>query len=475
MGSMCGRRRSGDAPTSFSPQVLHHDVQVPLVKPDEAVSSCGQTTVEEEDMEPNHDAEQKCGSNRSNLQVPLSLLSRAYAGTGFGDDAADWEGYLAVENANGFTNSALYGEVNEQDFAELLGEYLQPPACVYDLGSGTGKLVNLAALLGFQATGVELEPGRHQRACIAAKAMLRAQADVGLQGLQPLQPRFLLMSFLDFDFSDADLVWANSVVFSPAMMEAVAAQARRMRPGALVISHKLLPGPGFEPCGDAFLRVSWRPEGKVCFKVQRVLQEQRLLCNGRERKDDRETLAAAGVGAKTKLMLMLVPGYAMPAPPVPVASSEVQASAPVSETAEAENAADAQEPVVLEGVLPGADEALPGSVLIRQGSNRYRIRVPQGLNKVTFGEIADYLAAQMLPPGIPPSELRLISKGKTASRDDVLGDRDSTKEISILLLFREGFHLATEGARWMQEQAQELTEALGFERRCGASLVRDVS
>ena len=29
---------------------------------------------------------------RSQAQVPLRLLSRAYAGTGFGDDAADWEG-----------------------------------------------------------------------------------------------------------------------------------------------------------------------------------------------------------------------------------------------------------------------------------------------------------------------------------------------------------------------------------------------
>lgn len=103
--------------------------------------------------------------------------------------------------------------------------------------------------------------------------MLRVQADAALEGLQPLQPRFLLDSFLNFDFSDADLVWANSVVFSPAMMEAVAAQARKMRPGAYIVSHKLLPGPGFEECGDAFLRVSWRPEGRVCFKVQKVLGE----------------------------------------------------------------------------------------------------------------------------------------------------------------------------------------------------------
>ena len=50
---------------------------------------------------------------------------------------------------------------------------LQPPAVVYDLGSGTGKLVNAAALLGFSATGIELEPGRHLRACAAARALLR--------------------------------------------------------------------------------------------------------------------------------------------------------------------------------------------------------------------------------------------------------------------------------------------------------------
>ncbi|CAE7938118.1 Slc22a18 [Symbiodinium necroappetens] len=265
MGSVCGRRRRDDeAPLARSPEVPQ-ETQEPQMA-DEAA-------FEGEDNKPYWDAPSRCGGCAGDLQVPLRLLSRAYAGTGFGDDAADWEGYLAVENANGFANSALYGEVNEQDFAELLKDHLLPPARVYDLGSGTGKLVNLAAVLGFQATGVELEPGRHHRACSAAKAMLRVQADAALEGLQPLQPRFLLDSFLNFDFSDADLVWANSVVFSPAMMEAVAAQARKMRPGAYIVSHKLLPGPGFEECGDAFLRVSWRPEGRVCFKVQKVLGE----------------------------------------------------------------------------------------------------------------------------------------------------------------------------------------------------------
>eukprot|EP00913_Durusdinium_trenchii_P025258 g23712.t1 len=134
----------------------------------------------------------------------LGALSRAYAGTGFGDDTADWEGVLSVDGINGFSNSALYGEINEQDFAELIFDLgLRPPAIIYDLGSGTGKLVNLAALIGFSATGIELEPGRHQRACTAARTLLRQVGDS--LGGQP--PRFLHTSFLEFDFSDADCGW----------------------------------------------------------------------------------------------------------------------------------------------------------------------------------------------------------------------------------------------------------------------------
>ncbi|CAJ1418659.1 unnamed protein product [Effrenium voratum] len=97
-------------------------------------------------------------------------------------------------------------------------------------------------------------------------------------------------------------------------------------------------------------------------------------------------------------------------------------------------------------------------VVVRQGRNRYKVRVRQGLDKASFGELADYLVAQMLPPGIPACELRLISKGKTAAREDPLGAADG-KELSVMLMFREGFHLAVEGDRWMQEKSEELSQA----------------
>ncbi|CAJ1368913.1 unnamed protein product [Effrenium voratum] len=177
--------------------------------------------------------------------------------------------------------------------------------------------------------------------------------------------------------------------------------------------------------------------------------KQRLLCNGRERRDGKETLAAAGVGAKSKLMLMLAPGYSMPAVDVPAAPQDLPQEAP-------EEAAD----VELEGDLPGdaAEQATVPMVVVRQGRNRYKVRVRQGLDKASFGELADYLVAQMLPPGIPACELRLISKGKTAAREDPLGAADG-KELSVMLMFREGFHLAVEGDRWMQEKSEELSQA----------------
>ena len=65
-------------------------------------------------------------------------------------------------------------------------------------------------------------------------------------------PRFLHTSFVGYDFSDADFVWANSIVYGPEMMEvprvafewlflkAVADVARRMRPGSLIATHKSL-------------------------------------------------------------------------------------------------------------------------------------------------------------------------------------------------------------------------------------------
>lgn len=204
--------------------------------------------------------------------------------------------------------------------------------------------------------------------------------------------------------------------------------------------------------------------GDVKVQLQKELgvppEKQRLLCNGKERRDAAETLTAAGVTAKTKMMLMLAPGYSMPSP-----TGAGSAGPDSSQPSEAQPTREEEaEPVDLEGELPASgtgesSEQSPAVVHVRQGRHRYRIRVPQGLGAVTFGELADYLSSALLfPPGVPSQELRFITKGKTAERSDVL-DSGKAKELSVMLLFREGFHLAAEGASWLRQRDEELKGA----------------
>mmetsp|Transcript_89101 Transcript_89101/g.288124 ORF Transcript_89101/g.288124 Transcript_89101/m.288124 type:complete len:300 (-) Transcript_89101:64-963(-) len=186
------------------------------------------------------------------------------------------------------------------------------------------------------------------------------------------------------------------------------------------------------------------------------VDKQRLLCNGKERKNGAETLAAAGLKPNAKLMLMLAPGYTMPlAPGAPLAADadDAMAAAPAEEEAPA---------VELSGELPlpsGAEpSASPGVVNVRQGRNRYHVRVPQGLAAATFGDLAAFLAGSLLPPGVPPSECRFICRGKSAEHADTLAVGAAT-DLSVMLMFREGFHLAAEGADWLRSYSVELTEA----------------
>jgi len=196
--------------------------------------------------------------------------------------------------------------------------------------------------------------------------------------------------------------------------------------------------------------------------VQRALgvppDKQRLLCNGKERKDAKETLVAAGITAKSKLMLMLAPGYTMPA--APAADSMDSTVAPATASADDGSVAP---PAVIEGELPRPDGVVACAdasiVHVRQGPRRFHVKIPQGLATATFGELADYLASELLVPrGTPSTELRFICRGKTALREEVLSVKGGA-ELSVMLLFRENFHLAAEGAEWLREKSAELSEA----------------
>ena len=88
----------------------------------------------------------------------------------------------------------------------------------------------------------------------------------------------------------------------------------------------------------------------------------------------------------------------------------------------------------------------PMAILVRQ--NRYRIRVNQGLDKAsvllrssgarlsrrwqaTFGEVADYLAAQMLPPGIPAPKSKFFANVRGTSFGHHRGIQHSNRAFQV--------------------------------------------
>lgn len=142
------------------------------------------------------------------------------------------------------SKAIIYGEVQPSTFMQLLNHVgARPGQKYYDLGSGTGKTVFAAWLLGLDATGVELVQKRWSASCqavITAKRLgFRKQAEGP-------GAKLIHGSFLDTDFSDADVVFIDSVMFSRDMMLGVAKIARRMKSGAKIVSSSVLPGEDFK-------------------------------------------------------------------------------------------------------------------------------------------------------------------------------------------------------------------------------------
>jgi len=158
-----------------------------------------------------------------------------------------------VEIACGNDKASGYGEIHLDDFIDMLNNAgAHAGQNFWDLGSGLGKLVLTAGLLGMDATGVEIVNQRYQQACEAIQ-----QAEVQGIGDEHGIVRFLHGSFYDIDFSDADILFINSVLFSDEMMKVIAQKARFLKHGARIISYLGLPD-----AGDKSSVGTWFKRGK---------------------------------------------------------------------------------------------------------------------------------------------------------------------------------------------------------------------
>jgi len=165
----------------------------------------------------------------------------------------------ASANANATTNT----NVSATDDATI--PPVIPPDrlnCFIDLGSGTGRGVLAAAMLMpfRRLIGIEILEGLHE-AAIQAKTRFDLLKDQNKQVAQTEQEEnggskngssasgsggvtsssdqsieFIHASFLDLDWSEADVVLANSTCFDEQLMDAIAEQAKDLKEGSIIIT-----------------------------------------------------------------------------------------------------------------------------------------------------------------------------------------------------------------------------------------------
>eukprot|EP00981_Chlorochromonas_danica_P012991 scaffold5636_cov159-Ochromonas_danica.AAC.12 len=158
--------------------------------------------------------------------------------------------------------SLIYGEVEFSSFYRVLRK-INPSAgqIFYDLGSGTGKALFVARLTQdfSKCIGIEILHSLH---CQAERIVRRYQEQVApLLSLGTSSYAHAYEgSFLDFDWSDGDLVFANSTCFGDDLMGSLSRQAEKLRPGAIVVTFtKGLSSSAFEVLERKRYRMSWGP------------------------------------------------------------------------------------------------------------------------------------------------------------------------------------------------------------------------
>ena len=130
----------------------------------------------------------------------------------------------------------------------------------YDLGSGTGKAVILASLFGdfSKLVGIEEIEDLH-RASVDIFRRYETEVKPILPSEKQKQVIELVNSdFLEFDISEADLIFAHSTCFYDELMIALEKKCALLRKGTkLILVTKNFNSPLFEPLKSSEYPMSW--------------------------------------------------------------------------------------------------------------------------------------------------------------------------------------------------------------------------
>jgi len=194
----------------------------------------------------------------------VSVLNRVYEGRVFDSRYGVGGKLQACMDIATYGWKGGYGEIHPFSVALMLHTACARPCQhFYDLGSGTGKVVMLAKLLGLDATGVELLPDRWEMSC---KALDRLRMETGVDCDTGI--RFLHASALDTDISAANILFSSNITWPDELWDGVVRNAtQQMQPGSVIISQKDITGPAFERVSDLRLVTNWDLDSKYFMHV----------------------------------------------------------------------------------------------------------------------------------------------------------------------------------------------------------------
>ncbi|GMH89849.1 hypothetical protein TrST_g9244 [Triparma strigata] len=168
--------------------------------------------------------------------------------------------------------SLIYGEVEFDSFAVVLRKIcsgfskdmapMDRNKVFYDIGSGSGRAVMIARMTqDFEkCVGIELMENLAKLADNIKAKYLEGNYSEKLYETVGKEVQFYQADFLKFDWSDGDLVFANSTCFTDELMAAIAEKSAAMKAGSFLVTFtKGIISDAFELVEKKRYVMSWGP------------------------------------------------------------------------------------------------------------------------------------------------------------------------------------------------------------------------
>jgi SAM-dependent methyltransferase len=178
----------------------------------------------------------------------------------FGDCTTDYakKTSKAERDNKGLKKASLvYGEISFVSFGIIFLNHLQLKSGgnFYDLGSGSGRVIFAAEMLhDFQKlVGVEILDGLYEASVGVLQKFRETRPSSSTKRIE-----FHRADFLEFDWSDGDLVFANSTCFDEQLMTSLGHKGRLLKPGTYFVTlTKQLKSSFFDVVYSKQYRMSW--------------------------------------------------------------------------------------------------------------------------------------------------------------------------------------------------------------------------